>query len=393
MDTAHALGYFRSGMPITGNLETMNLAELLQWLANNRQTGTLIIADGRVEKKIYLRGGTILSSSSSDPKQLLGHFLVSKGVITEEVLSQAMTVQEQQGGLLGEILVEGGALDQATLDRMLKLNAEENICDLFAWEKGSFEFLDGQLPDHELVPMSANITGLIMEGMRRIDHARAMRELIPSPQCVPVAVAALLEADELDLGWRGVLEAVDDDRSIEDICLHTHSSEFFVCQVLYRAMRDGKLKIVRPRAPKAEPAPEATRRAESAATAGALLGAAMQHLEDGDLEAAVRYLRAASSLEPDNRDLRTLIQQKELEIRGHIADAGVDLDLVPVLVAKLDQLRGTRFTPEEGFILSRINGASDIRSIIKISPLSELGSLLVFWKLVRAGHIRFEGAR
>jgi hypothetical protein len=209
-------------MPITGNLETMNLAELLQWLANNRQTGTLIISNGLVEKRIYLQKGSILSSSSSDPKRLLGHFLVSKGVISEETLAQAMAVQEQQGGLLGEILVEGGAIEQETLDRMLRLNAEENICDLFAWEQGSFEFLDGELPDHDLVPMSANITGLIMEGMRRIDHARAMKEVIPSPQCVPVAVGPLLEDDELDLGWRGVLEAVDDDRSIEDICLHTH---------------------------------------------------------------------------------------------------------------------------------------------------------------------------
>ena len=29
---------------------------------------------------------------------------------------------------------------------------------------------------------------------------------------------------------------------------------------------------------------------------------------------------------------------------------------------------------------------------MKISPLSELDSLLVFWKLASAGHIRLEGA-
>ncbi len=162
-------------MPITGNLETMNLAELLQWLANNRQTGTLIVSHGDAEKRIYVKEGSILSSSSSDPKRFLGHFLVSKGVITEEILAQAITVQEQQGKLLGEILVEGGAIEPEMLAEMLKLNAEENICDLFAWEHGNFEFIDDELPKHELVPMSTNITGLIMEGMRRIDHAAAMK--------------------------------------------------------------------------------------------------------------------------------------------------------------------------------------------------------------------------
>ena len=51
-------------MAITGNLETMSLAELLQWLANGRQTGTLIVNYGSVEKKIFLRDGAVLSSSS-----------------------------------------------------------------------------------------------------------------------------------------------------------------------------------------------------------------------------------------------------------------------------------------------------------------------------------------
>ncbi|MCW8984279.1 MAG: DUF4388 domain-containing protein, partial [Thermoanaerobaculales bacterium] len=126
-------------MAITGNLETMSLAELLQWLANGRQTGTLIVDSGSVEKKIFLRDGAVLSSSSSDPRGFLGHFLVSKGVISEDDLAKAMAIQSDQGKLLGEILVEGGAIDQEMLDHMLRLKAEENIYDLFAWEKGHFE--------------------------------------------------------------------------------------------------------------------------------------------------------------------------------------------------------------------------------------------------------------
>ena len=125
-------------MAMTGNLETMSLAELLQWLGNGRQTGTLIVNNGSVEKEdIYLRDGAVLSSSSSDPRGFLGHFLVSKGVISaRKNLSKAMAIQSEQGFLLGEILVEGGAIDQELLDHMLRLNAEENIYDLFAWDEG-----------------------------------------------------------------------------------------------------------------------------------------------------------------------------------------------------------------------------------------------------------------
>ena len=379
-------------MAITGNLETMSLAELLQWLANGRQTGTLIVTNGSVEKKIYLRNGAILSSSSSDPRGFLGHFLVSKGVISEDDLAKAMAIQAEQGKLLGEILVEGGAVDQEMLDHMLRLKAEENIYDLFSWEEGSFDFLDDELPEYELVPMSANITGLLMEGMRRIDMTKEMEKVISSTQCVPVAVAPLLDDDEMDFGWLEVLEAVDDDRSVEDICLHTHSSEFFVCDVLFRKVKEGKIKIVRPRVIAPDPQAPAAATAKKSADTGptsaqALVSEAMVHLKLGVYEAAARHLGAATSLDPHNRELAMVIKELEGEVMAGLEKDGVKDEKVPVLETTLDDLRAMSFSPEEGFILSRINGTSDIASIVKISPLSELDSLLVFWKLSQSGQI------
>jgi hypothetical protein len=384
-------------MAITGNLETMSLAELLQWLANGRQTGTLIVNYGSVEKKIFLRDGAVLSSSSSDPRGYLGHFLVSKGVISEDDLAKAMAIQTEQGMLLGEILVEGGAVEQEMLDHMLRLNAEENIYDLFAWEEGHFDFLDDELPEYELVPMSASITGLVMEGMRRIDMTKEMGKMIPSTQCVPVSVGLLLDEDEMDFGWRGVLEAVDDDRSIEDICLHTHSSEFFVYEVLYRKVKEGKIKIVRPRVTAPDPqelaAPAAKKEADAGPTnAQALISEAMVHLKLGVYEAAARHLGAATSLDPHNRELALVVKELESEVMAGLENDGVKHDKVPMLETTLDDLRAMSFSPEEGFILSRINGTSDIASIIKISPLSKIDSVLVFWKLSQSGQISLRDA-
>ncbi len=384
-------------MAITGNLETMSLAELLQWLANGRQTGTLIVNNGSIEKKIFLRDGAVLSSSSSDPRGYLGHFLVSKGVISEEELSKAMAIQAEQGFLLGEILVDGGAIDQELLDNMLRLNAEENIYDLFAWDVGHFDFLDDELPEYELVPMSSNITGLVMEGMRRIDMTKEMRKMIPSTLCVPVSVGPLLDEDEMDLGWRGVLEAVDDDRSIEDICLHTHSSEFSVYDVLYKKIKEGRIKIVRPRVtapdPQAPAIPNVRDDADSGPTsAQALISEAMVHLKLGVYEAATRHLGAATSLDPHNRELALVVKELESEVRAGLENDGVKFEKVPTLETTLDDLRAMSFSPEEGFILSRINGTSDIASIVKISPLSEIDSLLVFWKLSQSGQISLRDA-
>ena len=38
-------------------------------------------------------------------------------------------------------------------------------------------------------------------------------------------------------------------------------------------------------------------------------------------------------------------------------------------------------------MLTRINGSYDIQSILKISPMPPLEAQIVFWKLLRAGHI------
>ena len=49
----------------------------------------------------------------------------------------------------------------------------------------------------------------------------------------------------------------------------------------------------------------------------------------------------------------------------------VPLDKVPVLRLTAMALAQQQFAPEEGFVLSRINGQWDIRSILKLCPMPE----------------------
>ncbi len=46
------------------------------------------------------------------------------------------------------------------------------------------------------------------------------------------------------------------------------------------------------------------------------------------------------------------------------------------------------FSPHEGFVLSRINGQWDVKSIMKISPMKELEVLMIFHKFLKDGVIR-----
>lgn len=379
-------------MSIAGNIQTMELSELLQWLAHGSKTGTLIVDNGEVEKKIFFQNGRIVSSASTDPREYLGHFLVSHGFINEEELSRAVSMQEKSKMLLGKILTTIGAISEEDLHRLLRLKAEESIYDLFSWEDGEFRFLDVALPERALVPMNLDVTSIVLEGVHRIDEWGRLREEIPTAQSIPVAIADVLADPGLTPAARNILEQVNDDRTVEEIQLQTHSSEFFVTRVLYEQVRKGRLKIVRAR--RTPPATDTSGALVPAATeapaATDLVARAEILLGDGRYEQALRHLRAARSLEPDAKEVIKALADGEAVAAKAIAEAGLTLDSVPRLTRKIEELTELHLSPQEGFILTRVNGSYDVRSIVKISPMPQIDAMIVCYRLFEAGHIAID---
>ena len=60
----------------------------------------------------------------------------------------------------------------------------------------------------------------------------------------------------------------------------------------------------------------------------------------------------------------------------------VALEKVPVLLMGAVTLSQQKFDPHEGFVLSRINGQWDVRSILKLCPMPEEEALLIFVRLL-----------
>lgn len=378
-------------MGIVGNLRTMQLEELLQWLSQSKKTGTLEFKGDKVEKKIFFKDGLILASASNRPEEYLGHFLVSHGLISEQALAKAIELQEMTGMLLGKILVQKEAIGEKELHRMLRLKTEESIYDIFSWTEGEFHFVDDVIPESAMVPMALDVTGIVMEGVQRVDEWRRIRAAVPGGDCIPVAVAQF-DTRKLDPGEKQILELVDDSRTVEDIRLETHSSEFHVCRVLFRQQQEGKLKIVRPRRSH-NTGTHAVAAAAGPATGQTLLEAGQKYMEQGEWDLGLRHLRAARSLEPEDPDIQDALTQGEKRIREEIERAGVSLASIPKMMATMEQLTSSKLSPQEGFMLTRINGSYDIQSILKITPMAQLDALMVFWKLASQGFIKLEAPK
>jgi hypothetical protein len=224
---------------------------------------------------------------------------------------------------------------------------------------------------------------MILEGHTRLDEWRRMKDKIPSDQVVPVVVGKLAAAPNDEIAKR-VLSQVNDDRTIQEIALESHTGEFEVSRTLFQQLEKGQIKMIRPR----EIGTKEEKADSDAVDARALLRAARKYVEDGKFELALRYIKATTILEPNNRQLKQSIDSTEDKIKQRLLNDGVSMTSVPQLDCNIEELDSTTLTPQAGFVLTRLDGTYDLNGIVKISPMSPLEAQIVIWELKEAGYIK-----
>lgn len=382
-------------MGVSGNLKSMLPGDLLQWLSLAQKTGTLVVANMDVEKKIFFDSGRVISSASNDPREYLGQFLMSHGYLNEEELRKAMEVQQQSGILLGKILVMIGLITEDHLTRLMRLKAEEEIYDVFLWNEGEFRFIDNELPQMEMVPLRVDVTGIIMEGTRRSDEWPRIREVIPANSFVPSIQKPIEVEQEFGEAQTTVIDSIDGKRTIAQIVLESRSSSFIVCSTLYPLIRAGFVQVLEPVGVAAAAAPEPVPAAaqpgfSESGEINSLLNAAQVALRASDFEKTQRLLKAAQNLDSNHPKVRAAIKGAESVIMAELRNQGIHDNKVPRVIKSLEEITKMNFTPNEGFMLSRINGTWDIGSLMKISPIREADALMIFYRLWKDGIVALD---
>ena len=360
----------------------MPFGDLLQFVATNQNTGTLQVRKQQILKMIFFEKGKIISSSSSDPKDYLGHFLVSQGYITENDLRIAMEVQRSSRMLLGKILVMSGKVSENDMVRLLKLKTEETIYSLFFWDEGEFTFYDDEFVNRLFVRISLDPQGLIFEGVLRKDEWLRIRHVFPNNNIL----LERIPNNEPDLSSstplvKTIFELVDGKRTIEDIILAAHSVDYPVCNALFRFYEDGYLRITR-----FLEAPTERRIAEGE-HAVELLSMAGHKYDEGKLEDSIDLLREIKPSEEVYQKVIPLLEKTEREFVKQLNKGILPPEKILKLLVPLSQLSSMRLTPEEGFVLSRIDGNWDIRSILSVTPMKEVDALRLMKRLVDRGII------
>jgi len=373
-------------MSIHGTLKTMSVADLLQFLAGGRKTGTLKIARGSIVKKIYLENGLIVGSSSNDPKWFIGQVLLHYGKIGEEQLRIGMDIQRESGGRLGAILTARGFITQDDVLEVLKTRTLEIIYDLFIWEEADFEFFDHEELPADLIRIEVEATSVIMDGIYRIDEWNRYRQVIPSERTL----------FELNTGWtqklqtsnketREILYHIEKHMTAAEICYNMHTSLFHASAMLFDLIDKGVIRVAG-EAPPAE-VPSDLSALKLPQTVPELMKLAQAELKEGNIENALAIIHSALEQEPQNNTVDRLRQEAEKKFIDHVYKNGLTPHAVPELRESLEQLEHERLGPQEGFVISRVNGESDIASILSVCPFREADVLRMLKKMIDSGII------
>lgn len=367
-------------MSITGNLRTMAMADLLQWVSLSNKSGTLVVKGPAYVKRIVFAGGKVAAVSSTDPREQFGYLLVGWGFVDQHELDAALAAQEQRRMVLGELLVESGRLTREDMERLLLFRFEEVIYDLMLWEEAEFHFLEQTGPEARFRQSPAGVESLILEGARRSDEIRRMRFLVPSYDCVP-AMTGPLPADAPP-ERRAIHAACDGRRSIEAIALACRCSRFEVMEAVCDGIEGGYASLVAAPspAPPPPPPPPGWHDLLRSARTNLGLGDPLQAYHDvAAIEDRFALVPAALAEAAQVKD-----EVAAAIARGPIAAAHAIAEHARPLAEFADVKLGS----DEAFALTRVNGRYTVAQVLSQLPGPRLYGQVLLHNLVQRGLLR-----
>jgi len=233
-----------------GDIAAIPLAEILQLLQLQRQTGVLRVSSARAAVTISIRQGLVdfVQSRGAADEYRLGRYFVEQGAVTREQLELVLATKVAGGQLTGEALLEGGQVTKEALTEALVKQSCELVYDVLRWPYGRFSFTREPFrPEAEEAKLGLGVAGLVLEGFRRVDEWRLMEGTINFDQVVYIDTVAMeaLGEDKLTRIDKLVMAAVDGMRTVNEVIKESAVGSFDAIKALYQLLQS---RVIRPRA-------------------------------------------------------------------------------------------------------------------------------------------------
>ncbi|WP_437811951.1 DUF4388 domain-containing protein [Sorangium sp. So ce1078] len=231
---------------MSGDVSAIPLAEILQLLQMQRQTGVLRVTTNRASVTISLRQGLIdlVQARNSSDEFKLGRYFIERGLVTRERL-EALLREKMPHTLLGQVLVEAGVATNDDLIAVLERQSSELIYEVLRWPYGRFSFTREPFrPEVEQARLGLAVSALVLEGFRRVDEWRLMEGTINFDQVVVVDQVALdgVGSGKLTRIEELVLGAVNGSRTVNEVIKESAVGSFDAIKTIYQFLQSRVLR-------------------------------------------------------------------------------------------------------------------------------------------------------
>ncbi|KPJ73763.1 hypothetical protein AMJ52_03290 [candidate division TA06 bacterium DG_78] len=233
-------------MPVEGDLKSLNLASVLQLIAQERLTGVFKIKrrneivdvgflDGMVTGAFYERG---------EEFERLETYLVKSGIIGQNVYQMVLQIHRQTKRPVMNIILEDKYLTVEEVEKIIKFKIQEVFDQIFTWQEGEFKFEQGAvIYPKSLIKIRMATEGLILEAARHFDEWPRITKTISSGELVYKKV----ERPELKLrpadDEKRVLALIDGHRSVNDLVEISGLGKFHTYSCLYHLLSTGQIEV------------------------------------------------------------------------------------------------------------------------------------------------------
>jgi serine/threonine-protein kinase len=136
-------------------------------IALNQEEGVLFAErlGNAGRKELYFRSGRLHHVASSNASELLGEYLVSKGVLSREELSLALAVLPRYGGRMGDTLIALGLVNAFDVFGAIREQGNDRVLDLFRWTEGRLTLYIGETSPQVEFPLELDLGPLMVAGL------------------------------------------------------------------------------------------------------------------------------------------------------------------------------------------------------------------------------------
>ena len=151
-------------MALRGTVDTMSVADLLEWLDRRALSGTLTLTRGTVARCFQVAAGSITLARSSEQRVLLGRLLVERGLLRPSDLERALRAGRESGTRLGRVLTLIGLVDEGQIREILRDKIQRMIGDALTWTDGHFVFDTDSVGQQPMVRSSLALREVLTGG-------------------------------------------------------------------------------------------------------------------------------------------------------------------------------------------------------------------------------------